>query len=186
MEKEETHWAALLERVRRGDSVADRELVALLFPRVASHIRTWKARRETVEDLAQEVFLRVFQRLGQYQGGSFTAWVDVITRHVCYDALRKQRLRPEWSFTALGDDLPPEQAIEVEPVDIDAAEIIAHLLAKLPPEQAWLIREVELAERTIGEVSRSMGWTAVGGRLRLFRARLALKRTYDEWNASNE
>lgn len=186
MQNEKCDWAALVERVRRGDSASERAMVEALFPRVAHLIRTWKARRETVEDLAQEVFLRVFNRLHQYRDGSFTAWVDRITRHVCYDALRKQRIRPEWNFSDIPEESITEPAIEVEAGDIDAAAVVAELLALMPPEQAWLIREVELAQRSIGQISSDMGWTAVGGRLRLLRARRTLKRTYEHWNQTHE
>lgn len=182
MDEEETNWDTLLLRVRQGDASAERELVERLFPRVAARIRTWKARRETVEDLAQEVFIRMFRHLHQQQGGSFSAWVDSIARHVCYDALRKQRIRPEWNFTDISEGKMVEPAAEMQQADTDAAEVVATLLALMPPEQAWLIREVELEQRSIGEVSAAMGWTAVGGRLRLFRARQSLRKVYHQWN----
>ena len=182
----EVDWRTLVERVRLRHEAAERELVERLYPRVAGTIRTWKARRETVDDLAQEVFLRVFSRLDQFRGGSFPAWVDSITRRVCFDALRKRRIRPEWTFAELGDDAPGETAAELHAGDVDAGEVIAALLARLPPEQAWLLREVELAERSIGDVSKEMGWTAARGRLRLFRARHALRRIYDAWTQDEE
>lgn len=50
------------------------------------------------------------------------------------------------------------------------------------PDQVWLLNEVDLKERPIGEVSREMGWTEVAGRLRLMRARRALKKKYQSWN----
>jgi RNA polymerase sigma-70 factor (ECF subfamily) len=173
-------WTSLVSRVRSGDPEAERELVDSLYPRVHRILRVWKSRREGIDDLAQEVYLRVFARLDQFKGGSFTAWVEVITRRVCYDALRRQRVRPEWTFADLGDAVPDEQVAPTEE-DCDAAEVVSRLLGKIPGPQAWLLREVELAERSIGEVSHEMGWTAMGGRLRLFRARQALKNAYNEW-----
>jgi RNA polymerase sigma factor (sigma-70 family) len=177
---DEEGWRTLVERARSHDGLAEKELVERLYPRIHAIIRVWKGRRDGIEDLAQEVYLRVFSRLAQFRGVSFTSWVDVITRRVCYDALRRQRARPEWSFADLGVALPAESAAPA-PEDCDAAEIITQLLSKLPGGHAWLLREVELAERPIGEVAREMGWTAVGGRLRLFRARQALKNAYFEW-----
>ncbi|MCP5559646.1 MAG: RNA polymerase sigma factor [Verrucomicrobiaceae bacterium] len=182
MSDAEFDWSELVQRARCRDAAAERLLVERLYPRIAGLVRTWKARRETVEDLVQEVYLRLFSRLDQYRGGSFPAWVDVITRRVCYDALRKRRVRPEWTFAELGEDAPAEGAAVLDPADVDAAQIVAELLARLPPTQAWLLREVELAERAIGDVAKEMGWTAVGGRLRLFRARQALKKLYHEQN----
>lgn len=174
--------AQWLAAARAGDDAAARALVEHLYPRVAGRIVRWLPRRAEVQDLAQEVFLRVFSRLGQFRGGSFPAWVDAITQRVCYDALRKQRVRPEWRFADLPED-PAEPATSGAPGDVDAAEAVGHLLAQLPPQQAWLLQQVELEGRTIGEVSTALGWTATGGRLRLFRARNALKRAYERWKA---
>jgi RNA polymerase sigma factor (sigma-70 family) len=180
MQSDQDEWSALVERVRSCDAAAERELVDRLYPRLVAIIRVWEGRRDGMEDLAQEVYLRVFSRMEQFRGGSFTAWVDVIARRVCYDALRRQRVRPEWNFADLGSATPDDPAVPSQE-DCDAAEVVARLLAKIPGPQAWLLREVELAERPIGDVAREMGWTAVGGRLRLFRARQALKNAYNEW-----
>jgi RNA polymerase sigma-70 factor (ECF subfamily) len=183
MVAEDPDWPRLVGAARAGDAAAARLLVECLFPRVAGRIGGLLPRRGEVEDLAQEVFLRVFSRLGQFDRGSFPAWVDSITRHVCYDALRRQRVRPEWRFADFPED-PPEPADDRSVENADAAEIVARLFNSILPEQAWLLREVEIAGRSIGEVSSDMGWTAAGGRLRLFRARNALKRAYERWKES--
>jgi len=102
---------------------------------------------------------------------------------VCYDALRKQRVRPEWTFTDLGDGAPEDSAEEESrSSDVDAAEVISTLFQMLPDEVAWLLREVELKQRSIGEVAVDMGWTQTAARLRLFRARKKLKNVFHSWN----
>jgi len=184
MEQETAHdWTPLLDRVRSGDESAGRELVEALWPQVAGRIAGLCPRRDEIEDLAQEVFLKVFTCLRQYRGGSFRAWIDVMTRRVCYDALRKQRVRPEWRFSDL-PDFETGSLVDgrAAPGGDDAGSILAALFAKLPAEQAWLLKLVELDERAIGEVSREMGWTEVAGRLRLLRARRQLKKAYASWN----
>lgn len=172
-------WQPLLRRVRREEAAAQEELVAQLWSQVAGRIHGLCPRRKTVEDLAQEVFTKIFSKLWQYRGGVFEAWVDQVTRRICYDALRKQKVRPEWTFTDVGDEVR-EAASEDEVADIDAAEVLADLFRKLPDEVAWLLREVELEERNIGEVAREMGWTSTATRLRLFRARKKLQSVFNE------
>lgn len=174
-------WMELVRGARLREPGACESLVERLYPRVAGRIRGLLPRREEVDDLAQEVFLRIFSRLAQYRGGSFPAWVDSIARRVCYDALRRQRVRPEWRFADFSED-PPESSSGVSTQDVDAAMVLSRLFDQILPEQAWLLREVELEQRPIGEVSRDMGWTPGGGRLRLLRARRALKRAYESWN----
>jgi RNA polymerase sigma-70 factor (ECF subfamily) len=172
-------WQELLAGVRRGDAAAERRMVEDLYPRVAGIVLSLRPRRDQVEDLAQEVFLRVFSRLGQHRGGSFTAWVDAIARRVCYDALRKQKVRPEWRFA----DLPEDPA---EPVDEgdgvaprESAELLERMFSRIDPAQAWLLREVELVGRSSDEVAEEMGWTRLAARLRLMRARRALEKCYE-------
>lgn len=176
-------WRPLLARVRSGEEEAQVELVESLWPQVSGRIHGLCPRRETVEDLSQEVYARIFSKLGQYRGGVFEAWVDQLTRRICYDALRKQRVRPEWTFTDLGEDGPAEPVqTPPDPADLDAAEVLRKLFALLPGEVTWLLDEVELKERAIGEVAHEMGWTKTAGRLRLLRARRKLKAVFESWN----
>ena len=177
-------WPKMVARVQGRDPLAERELVEALLPQVYARISRLLPRRSEIEDLAQEVFGKVFANLNRFRGGVFPAWVEVITKRVCYDALRKQRVRPEWRFADFTDD-PPERVDEshtVDQRDFDAARILGELFTMLPPKQAYLLEQVELRERSIGEVSAECGWTATAGRLRLLRARRSLKRVYQQWN----
>ncbi|MEP4078005.1 RNA polymerase sigma factor [Haloferula sp.] len=185
MPADDGDWEPLVRLVREGDVSAERELVERLYPRVAGRIAALRPRRETMEDLVQEVMIKVFQRLDQYRGGVFPAWVDVIAKRVCYDALRKQRVRPEWTFAELGERAPEEGGTtELEPTYLDAVEVLGKLFTMMPPAQAWLLQEVELKERPIGKVAVEMGWAAAPARLRLFRARKKLKRIFEQWKES--
>ena len=94
-------------------------------------------------------------------------------------------MRPEWTFAELGDGAPIDaEGVEFDQRDVDAAEVLGRLFALLPPHMAWLLEEVELKERPIGEVATEMGWASGPARLRLFRARKKLKRVFEEWKES--
>jgi len=178
--RHDREWASLLERVRGREDAAQRALVSRLWPFVAGTVVKLCPRRDSVEDLAQETFSRIFSRLHQFRGGHFPAWVARIARHVAYDALRKQRVRPEWTFTELGYDPDIQTESTVQPVcrPSEARELLARLFQRLPGEMVWLLNEIELKERKIGDVAKEMGWTATAARLRLMRARRKLKDTY--------
>lgn len=179
---ETTPWDSLVARALEGDPSAERALVDALWPSVMQRIHRHCPRRETAEDLAQDVFLKVFSKLEQFRGGNLEAWVDRIARNVCYDALRKQRVRPEWTFTDVGtlpEEAPDPHSVDVN--DLEAAEVIAKLFQQLPDEVAWLLREVELEQRSISEVAADMGWTQTAARLRLFRARRKLRSVFNRW-----
>ncbi len=71
-----------------------------------------------------------------------------------------------------------------EPADADAPaalELLEKLLARLGPDDAWLLREVELAERPLAELCAERGWSSVAGRVRLFRARRRLAAVLKTW-----
>ncbi len=171
-------YDALVAAVRGGDQAAASQLVEALYPMVAGRISRLLARRAEVEDLAQDVFLRLFSRLDQYRGGNLPGWVEIITRRLCYNALRHRRVRPEWRFADLPEDPPEPAAAEATPAEPDGAALLARLFAMLPPDQALLLQMVEIEGRSISQVAADMGWTSAGGRVRLFRARRALERAY--------
>lgn len=134
----EPDWASLATAANSGDDAAAREIVDRLYPQIAGRIFHMLPRREEVEDLAQEVFLRMFSRLGQYRGGAFRAWVDAIARRVCHDLLRKRRIRPEWCFADFPED-PPElstPAASHEPEAAAAPPAIAAAACHRSPWQA--------------------------------------------------
>src|SRR2546426_4844765 len=85
-----------LRRVREGDEAACRDLVEHLYPAVIRIVRAHLPRRESEEDLAQEIFLKMFARLDQYRGNvPLQHWLSRIAVTTCYDKLRAQQRRPE-------------------------------------------------------------------------------------------
>src|SRR5882757_3260031 len=97
--------AGCLERVRRRDQMAARELVDHLYPLVIRIVRSHLPRRVAEEDLAQEVFMKMFTRLDQFKGEvPFTHWVSRISVTTCIDHLRAQKRRPEFRWADLSEN----------------------------------------------------------------------------------
>ena len=75
--------------LRGRDEAAARRLMAALYPVVISIIRTRLPRRMAEEDLAQEAFVRFFERLDWYDGRAPLAhWTPRLAVNVCIDHLR--------------------------------------------------------------------------------------------------
>ena len=176
-----------LRRVRENDPEAARSLVEYLYPQVMRIVATKLPRRDSEEDLAQDIFLKMFTKLEQYKGDvPFEHWVSRIAVNNCLNALRAQRSRPEWRWA----DLSPEQAETLEAVmsaapdnphpsqAMGARELIDKLLATLSPPDQLLIRLLELEERSIEEVRQLTGWSATRIRVRAFRARRKLNQAF--------
>src|SRR5438093_6116752 len=84
----------LIVRAQAGDGVAQENLIRQFSPMVFRLISRFFRHREDVEDLAQDVFLKVFTRIDQVRPNeNFPGWLRQVTINTCYDELRKTRRR---------------------------------------------------------------------------------------------
>lgn len=105
----------LLERARAAGGERERELVGVLFGRYHRRVAAWCLQicgdREEAADLAQEVFLRVHQRLDSFRGDSrFGTWLYIVTRRVAINHGLARARRP----TAALDELDTEPIAAIE------------------------------------------------------------------------
>jgi RNA polymerase sigma factor (sigma-70 family) len=178
--------AGCLDRVRKRDQQAARELVDHLHPLVIRIVRSHLPRRVLEEDLAQEIFLKMFTRMDQYQGAvPFTHWVSRIAVTTCIDHLRAQKRRPEMRMADLSEteaqvldnvitnenDVSPDDALE-------ARELVHKLLDQLKPEDRMVIQFLDLEQKSLAEISALTGWSQTLIKVRAFRARRKLQRFY--------
>lgn len=180
--------AACLARVRQRDQVASRQLVEHLYPLVIRIVRSHLPRRVAEEDLAQDIFLKMFTRLAQYQGNvPFPHWVSRIAVTTCIDQLRAQKRRPEFRWADLSENeagvldqvLTDER--DVTPGDALAARELVHkLLGQLRPDDRLVIQLLDLEQKTIAEISALTGWNQTLVKVRAFRARRKLQKLFQE------
>jgi RNA polymerase sigma factor (sigma-70 family) len=188
MAEESFDLSGCVERVRRRDQVACRELVEHLYPLVIRIVRSHLPRRVAEEDLAQDIFLKMFTRFEQYQGNvPFSHWVSRIAVTTCIDQLRAQKRRPEFRWADLSEneaevldnvltderDLAPGDALE-------AHEIVHKLLALLKPDDRLVLQLLDLEQKTIAEISAQTGWNQTLVKVRAFRARRKLQKLFQE------
>lgn len=182
--------ADCLARVRQRDQAAARELVEHLHPLVIRIVRSHLPRRVAEEDLAQEIFLKMFTRLAQYQGAvPFPHWVSRIAVTTCIDHLRAQKRRPEFRWADLSEteaeildnvitnekDVPANDAMA-------AHELVHKLLAQLNPDDQLVVRLLDLEQKSIAEISEITGWNQSLIKVRAFRARRKLQKLFLELN----
>lgn len=178
----------LVARILRGDQRAFEILVQRYSPLVFRVVRGVLARSADVEDIAQEVFLRAYRSLGQIEAGSRLApWLVRIAVNLCYDHLRRLRRRGERSFSELG----PQEARVVDTLLHDEAalhavdrlflrEVAEKLVGQLAPQDRAVLLLKEREGMDTREVARVLGCSETAVRLRLFRARRALRKLLGE------
>ena len=184
-----------VERARQGDPEAARSLVAALHPQVIRIVRSHLPVRAAEEDLAQEIFAKLFTRLAQYQARSgvpFEHWVSRLAVRTCLDALRAERRRPELRWS----DLPEEQSAWLDFMLVDespppdtapasARELLEKLLAQLSPEDRLVISLLDLEEKSVKEIAQLTGWSSALVKVRAFRARRKLRKLAETFKTQN-
>lgn len=180
--------AGCLKRVRQRDQLAARELVDHLYPLVIRIVRGRLPRRVPEEDLAQEIFLKMFSRLEQYAGNvPFTHWVSRIAVTTCIDHLRAQQRRPEFRWADLSENeakvldavLTNEDAATPDDA-LEAHELVHKLLNQLKPQDRLVLQLLDLEQKTIAEISELTGWNTSLVKVRAFRARRKLQKMFQD------
>ena len=137
-----------------------------------------------VEDIGQEAFLRAYRSLGQIQHGSrLRPWLVRIAVNLCYDHLRRLRWRQERSFSELGpeettvlDRLVRDESALREIDRLFLRDLAEKLLGQLAPQDRAVLLLKEREGMETKEVAKALGCSEVAVRLRLFRARRALRK----------
>jgi RNA polymerase sigma-70 factor (ECF subfamily) len=175
----------LIARARNSEEAAAKELVERLYPAVLRIVRNHLPRRESEEDLTQEIFLKIFAKLHQYRADMpFEHWVSRVSVNTCIDHLRKQRNRPEYRWSdfsvdqqAILDNLkdnasqPPEQTPE------ESRDLLNRLLMTLKPAERLIVQWLYLEEKSVSEICDLTGWKPSKIKVTAFRARQKLAAT---------
>jgi RNA polymerase sigma factor (sigma-70 family) len=147
---EQTSDADLVARCRAGDDAAWRELVERYSRYVyAIAVQGFRFGDQDAEDVFQDVFIRVYERLGQLrEGEALRPWLAQLTRRVCLDRLRAA------SRVEISDSELPDAATEESIARIDEAFDVHELLKTLPEHCREILDRFfarDESYRTIGE-----------------------------------
>jgi RNA polymerase sigma-70 factor, ECF subfamily len=172
----------LIMQIRNSDQAAAKKLVELIYPSIIRIVRNHLPRRESEEDLCQDIFLKLFAKLHQFRADMpFEHWVSRIAVNTCIDHLRRQKIRPElrWSdFTpeqeAMLDNLKESATLPPERSPEEARELLERLMQALRPEERAVINWLHLEEKSVAEICDLTGWSASKVKVIAFRSRQKL------------
>ncbi len=171
--------AELIERARNKDDAAFNELVLAYRKRVLGTVGRLIGRREDIEDVGQQVFLRLYLSLDQLRTADvFEPWLYRLTVNAAYDYLRRQRRRHEMRMADL-----PEQVVQMADAaaggvrqreESDRARIREHiqgLLAGISEADRLLLILKEVEGLSLKELTDIYHVNENALKVRLFRAR---------------
>jgi RNA polymerase sigma-70 factor (ECF subfamily) len=180
---ENSQEGALVRRAQSGDESAFREIVERYQSKVFSIIHGIIRQRNDVEDIAQQVFSKVYFSIRNFDfRSSLITWIYKITVNECFDYLRKKKVRK----LVYESDLSEDEARRVEntepavdrqvPVDQNLArrDYVVKLLTRVSEEERTLLMLKEVEGRSVEELAEMTGMNENTIKVKLFRARQKL------------
>jgi RNA polymerase sigma-70 factor (ECF subfamily) len=178
---------ALMLRVQRDEVGAFTELVETFWTQVFSRFYRQLGDRQEAEDLAQEVFLRLYRSRQRYQPrAKFTTWLFHIAQNVARNALRTKRRHPSVPLGRIGEqdnDLRPGECLMGErceapsrPVErTELAGVVRAAVARLGRRQRRAVELFQFHNRSYDEIASEMDMSLQAAKGLLYRARNQLR-----------
>jgi len=178
----ESEWVL---RAKTGEEEAFVRLAKRYETKVWATASRFARSRPELEDLVQDLFVRVWRGLPSYRSDApFEHWLMSVAVRGCYDFLRRQRRRREVEM--LRDPLEgreaPDEAAERIGRRREASETVALLLARLAPKDQILVTLLELEGRSVRETAALTGLSESNVKVRAHRARKKMKEDFERLN----
>jgi len=172
---------ALLARIAQGDAAAVRLLVRAKLPRVLGLATRLVRDHGEAEDIAQEVFVRVWKHAPVWEPGRarFDTWLHTVTLNLCRDRLRKRIDAPA---AVLPEGADPTPSAERRLLDIDRERSVVAAIHALPERQREAIALAHYQGLSNPEIAEALATSIEAVESLLARARRTLRRTLMETN----
>ncbi len=172
-----------MSRVKQGDTEALRALIETHQHRIIATVAKMLGDDTDAEDIAQQVFIRVWKSAGRYEPtAKFTTWLFKITRNLVFNELRRRKRHPTRSLDAVSEDDRPIQrpdanakAPDTSLLDDEMQAAIQKAIDELPEVQRMAVilrRYDDIPYEDIGEI---LDLSVPAVKSVLFRARTELR-----------
>ena len=169
----------LIQKAQQGDATAFNQVVSAYRRRILGTISRLIGRPEDVEDVAQEVFIRLYFSLGQLRTPEvFEPWLYRLTVNASYDYLRKSRRRIESRMADLSEQqVMMADAVAGSRVQTDESEkrrvreTVQELLGTVSEDDRILLTLKEVEGLSLKELEKIYDVNENALKVRLFRAR---------------
>jgi RNA polymerase sigma-70 factor, ECF subfamily len=165
----------LIEQSLSGDTEAYAALVNEYQKMIRAVAFRMTGSLEDAEDLAQDAFLRAYQRLGSFDGGSkFSTWLCRIAINLSADwrrrESRREKVHSQWAAEAISESSPDNGYPD------ELSRRVQNALNRLPAKQRATIVLTVYENQSHAEAAKNLGCTEATITWRVFSARQKLKR----------
>jgi RNA polymerase sigma-70 factor (ECF subfamily) len=183
--------AGLVAALRRGEEAAYETLVRREGPRLLSVARGLMQDEQEAQDALQEGFLKAFEAIDRFEGKSkLSTWLHRIVVNAALMRLRTRSRKPMGSIedllpAFLADGHPEHPALPwSEPADAAAMRhevraLVRASIERLPDNYRNALRLADIEGLSIAEIAASFGISPNAVKIRLHRARMALRELLD-------
>jgi RNA polymerase sigma-70 factor (ECF subfamily) len=183
--------SALLAALRAGEEAAYRDLVERYGGRMLAVARRILRSEEEARDALQEAFMQAFRAVERFEGQSrLSTWLHRITVNAALMRIRRQKSRPEQPIESLLPAFREDGHAEVCFVDwsdgpealLERSQVrgaVRAAIDRLPASYRTVLLLRDIEELDTAEVAELLGVTANAVKIRLHRARQALRELLD-------
>lgn len=167
-----------------GNADAFTEIIVRHKSRVFGMAARYARNHHELEDLAQDIFIRVWRGISSWSGRApFEHWLTRIAVRTCFDFLRRNRRRRATEVSR--DNLPDHCGLDCDVIAEEAEEnhalrLVRCALTRLHPKEQLVLTLLELEDRSVREVSSLTGWSEGNVKVRAHRARNSLRAAIDQ------
>nr|WP_235776389.1 sigma-70 family RNA polymerase sigma factor [Robertmurraya massiliosenegalensis] len=172
----------LIKKILSGNDHAFRLLVEKyrteLFKTVYAVLRNQK----DAEDATQEVFIKIYHSLPQYENQGFKTWMKRIAVNHSIDLKRKKARKPEEMVEALVYDslVTTRDRVEEEIINKERRKLVRERLEELPENYRGVIYDFYIAEKSYQQMAEEQQVQVKTIETKLYRARLWMKKHWKE------
>lgn len=172
----------LMERVSQGDAQAFQQLVDTGIDRVLAVARRTLGDEAEAEDVAQEVFLRLWRQADRWEGGraQVSTWLYRVTVNACIDRLRVRKEDTVSEVPEVASEATQQQTMEED----DLRETMDAALQQLPERQRLALVLFHYESMSMSAVAEAMDASVEAVESLLARGRRSLKKSLrSEWKS---
>ncbi|MGD6817398.1 RNA polymerase sigma factor [Metabacillus sp. 84] len=175
MEEEE-----LVAKAKQGNRAAFQQLVEVNRPVVERFAYQLGNRRDDIDDITQEVFIRVYRFLDQFSRAKFSTWLYKITLNVTRDAARKKASAVKKIFKLQNEQTNEYPAVEAAILKNETDRALHLCLQKLDEKYKVPIILFYFHEKKYEEIAEILSLSLSAVKTRILRGKGMLKKALED------